>query len=163
MSFRLGLLPLVDAIRRDVAGVAGLDQRPNRVTIITRTWSSGKIGRGTFIDTEVALPPQLPVHQLATAEIAGSGGFYETGDVHVARITPSDGLGTGFTPAQLAPSFDEEGIEVIYRIDGPLAGEYALVQLRNGGLSGPVGGYPGKGGIYSYALVLRARFAKATP
>jgi len=156
---------VVDEIRGNVAGAAGLDQRPNQVTILTRTWSGGKIGAGNPNDVTLALPPQLPVHQLTARDVAGSGGLYTSGDIQVSHITPSDGQGVGFTPAQLGPSFEEEGIEAIYVVTGPLAGEYALVELRTGGASGPPGdsGRPGRGGIYSYALVLRARFAKVFP
>lgn len=165
MSFRLDLLQTVDEIRGNVAGVNGLDQRPNKVTIISRTWSGGKIGAGTPNDVVLELPQQLPVHQLTARDVSGSGGFYATGDIQVSHITPSDGQGTGFTPAQLSPSFDDEGHEAVYVVEGPLSGEYTLIELRTGGASGPPGdsGRVGRGGIYSYALVLRARFSKVFP
>ncbi len=129
MSFRLGILAAVDAAR-SLAGPSGLDIRTNRVTVRTRTWSGGRLKLGTATDSDLELSPHFPVRYLSSHEVSSSAGEYEVGDIFVNHITPSNGAGVGFTPAQLKPVVTANNVEIIYLITGEHAGEYGLVELR---------------------------------
>lgn len=129
MSFRKDILEIANDIRRDVP--AGLDLRQqNKLEIIRRVWAGGKPGSdGGKSDTTLELVERYKVRQLSTREIAGSGGVFETGDLRIGPITPSNGAGVGYTVAQLAP--DGGGnVEVIYKLSGPHAGEYRRIALE---------------------------------
>jgi hypothetical protein len=158
VSLRTSLLPVVHAIR-GIAGPAGLDQRPNSLTLTQRDWSGGRKDLGTSTDTLlITFPGYLPIHQLTEKDVADSGGRYIDTDLAVSRILPYDSTsGLGYTPAQLDPTVTSDGTEFIYNVSGPLAGDFSLVEIRSGGRAAHVGGYPGYGGVYSYALVLRRR------
>jgi hypothetical protein len=147
MTLRTTLLQ-VSARLRALAGPARMDQRPHRVSIITRTWSGGYRGAGASSETSLDLPQDFIVRQVSTREIASSGGRYELGDVKVENITPayvaSDGITGGFSPADLNPVVTRNGIEILYRIAGPHAGDYQLVELESWR-------------TYGYDLVLRRR------
>lgn len=158
MSLRTSLIPAIHAIR-GIAGPAGLDQRPNSIVLIQRVWSGGRKNVGTATDTTlITFPGYLPIHQLTEKEVTESGGRYPSTDLAVSRIVPFDAASNiGYTPAQLNPTVTTDGTEFIYVVTGPLAGEYALTEIRSGGRAAHVGGYPGYGGVYSYALVLRKR------
>lgn len=158
MSLRTSLLPVVHAIRA-IAGPTALDQRPNSLALIQRVWSGGRKGQGTPTDTTlITFPGYLPIHQLSEKDVAASGGRYKDSDIAVSRIVPYDATsGVGYTGAQLDPTVNSDGTEFIYVVTGPLAGEYSLVEIRDGGRAAHVGGYPGYGGVYSYAMTLRRR------
>lgn len=148
MSLRTALLRVADRVRA-ISGPTRLDQRPHQLTIITRTWSGGYKGTGTATESAVLLPPHFPIRQVSTREIASSGGRYELGDVAVDNITPEyidprDGQTKGFNPNVLNPVVTRNGIEIVYRIAGPHAGDYQLVELQSWR-------------PYSYRLVLRRR------
>ena len=134
---------------RAVAGPEHLDQRPHQLSIVTRTWSGGRKEAGEATDTALALPQQLPIRQLSTREIAGSGGRYEVGDVLVEGITPEyvdprTGEARGYSPLVLDPHVARNGTEIVYRLTGPHAGDYQLVELQSWR-------------PYAYHLVLRRR------
>lgn len=99
----------------------------------------------------------LPIRYMSAHEVASAGGRFNTEDVMVSRITPSDGATHGFTPEQLQPKVTANGVEIIYRITGPISGDYAILDDRIGGRASHPGGYSGRGGVYSYALILRRR------
>lgn len=160
MSLRTELLESCEDIRRAVR--LGLDQCPNKLTILRRDWSGGRVGSGTA--TEIVLidfDRYLPIRYMLAHEVSASGGRYNVQHVMVSRITPFDGVNTGFTPEQLQPTIDENGTELVYRITGPIDGDFAIVDLRIGGRASHPGGYSGRGGTYSYALILERR--RTTP
>lgn len=159
MSLRTDLLGIAEDIRKDLRGPNGLDQCPNKLTVIERTWSGGRVGKGSPTDTVlIDFDRYLPIRYMLAHEVASSGGRYKTQDVMVSRITPSDHNGKGFTPKMLQPDIEDNGIEIIYQITGDaINGEYSIVDLRVGGRASHPGGYSGRGGTYSYALILRSR------
>lgn len=160
MSLRTDLLAACEDIR--IAVRLGLDQCPNKLTIIRRDWSGGRVGAGTATETILFdFDRYLPIRYMLAHEVAASGGRFNVQHVMVSRITPWDGKSTGFTPEQLQPTITENGIELVYRISGQIAGDFAIVDLRIGGRASHPGGYSGRGGTYSYALILERR--RTTP
>lgn len=149
MSIRKSLIPVVAKIRA-LAGPTFADVRINQLTIRTRTWSGAYPQDGTYTDSDLVLPPHFPIRRIESAEVRGVDGAYETGDIIVDHITPSDGAGTGYTLAQLAPRPTTNNVEIIYLITGEHPGEYALVDARS---------YRS----FTYQLVLRRRLTTPMP
>ena len=144
MSLHDDLLAVVDEVR-NVLSPTELDQIRHQVTIRTRTWSGGAKGIGTATDVDLVLPQKFRVDPMTIADVSGSGGNYEIGDIQVRHITPTNADHTvGFTPEQLDPTITTDAQEVLYVVTGPHAGEYALQDLRNFK-------------NYSWTLVLRRR------
>ncbi len=123
---------------RKIPGTLGL--RPNAVTIEIRTWDGGKVGRGAatvstpgdpFGTVGLTILPTPKVREVSTHEVASSGGVYEQGDLVVGPITPAypGPPAGGYTVEQIAPEIapDQAGIEVVYLITGPDAGEYRRI------------------------------------
>lgn len=129
MSFRTNLLATIDSIRA-ISGPSRFDIRTNALTIRTRTWSGTSIGDGTATDVDLVLPAIYPIRLVRASEVTSAAGRYELGDLIVRHITPSDGNGVGYTPAQLKPVITTNNVEVIYLIVGAHAGEYSLVECR---------------------------------
>lgn len=129
MSLRKGLLGIVDAAR-SLSGPKFADIRVNQLTIRTRTWSGARIGQGTYTDSDLVLPAQYPIRYLSMQEINTSAGQYETGDVLVDHVTPSNGKGVGYTNEQLQPTVTTNNVEVIYILAGDHPGEYSIVEFR---------------------------------
>ncbi len=125
-SLRECLLPMVDELR-DLRSPSELDQETTQITIRTRTWSEGRRDKGKPHDVDVVLPQRYKVVEMATREIAGSGGRYSAGDLKV-HVTPQYDTGQvgsafetgGFTVAQLAPQPKKNGIEIFYVLCGTL-------------------------------------------
>ena len=157
MSLRTGLLRVAESVRHSVR--LGLDQCPNQLTIIRQEWSGGRVALGTPTQTVlIKFDRYLPIRYMLAHEVTSSGGRYFYDDVMVSRITPAaDGNTVGFTPEQLQPTISQNGIEIIYHIDGNISGDYTIRDLRVGGRASHAGGYSGRGGTYSYALILRKR------
>lgn len=131
MGFRKTFLPLAEQFRK-ISGPSFADIR-HQITIRRRVWSGTYIREGTATDTDLVLPAHYPIRHITAAEVSASGGAYTTEDLLVNHVTPSDGLTTGYTDAQLAPAVTDRKTEVFYVItnsDGVLAGEYTLVELR---------------------------------
>lgn len=161
MSLRTGLLGVAEDIRHALR--LGLDQCPNKLQIVRRVWDGGRVGAGTPTENIlIDFDRYLPIRFMLAHEVAASGGRYSTQDVMVSRITPFDGVSKGYTPTQLQPTVAQNGIELIYRLSGDaFNGDYAILDLRTGGRASHPGGYSGRGGTYSYALILRRR--RTTP
>ncbi len=141
MSLRTRVLPVFERLRA-LAGPARFDIRTTRLAVVTRTWTGGcrdadppTPATPRYVDVVLDLPPIYEMKQLATRDIASSGGLYEMGDVKVGPITPrftrTDGTIGGFTEADLKPTPTANGIEVLYVLIGAHAGEYQLVELRS--------------------------------
>ncbi len=147
MALRNALLQM-SARLRALAGPERMDQRPHRLSILTRTWSGGYKEAGEATEDGIELPQHFIIRQVTTREISSSGGRYEMGDVMVDGITPEyvdrDGKPRGFSPIALNPVVTRSGVEVIYRITGPHEGDYQIVELQSWR-------------PYGYALVLRRR------
>ena len=155
MTLRTSLLKVADVVREIKRT---LDQCPNQLSIVQKTWAGGRRGRGASTETIlITFPAKFSMREITAADEASSTGLFKQGDVMVTHITPSDGASVGYTPAQLRPTFDQDGIDVIYRITGPLAGDYSLVNGLFGGRVSNHGIWSGRSGIYSYALHLRKR------
>lgn len=132
------MLPVFDRLRA-LTGPSRFDIRPTNLSVVTRRWTSGKVGveppnpsAPAYSDTRLDLPAVYKSRQVTTREIASSGGRYETGDVRVGPITPTylraDGSSGGVSEAQLKP-FGDDATEIIYELVGAHAGEYALLGL----------------------------------
>lgn len=154
MTLRTSLLATADLVRslaatETLSGDEGLDVWICPVTILTRTWPSGEPGRGTPNDVLLVVSPTPEVREVNAREVAGSGGLYRPMDVRIGQITPAydgegDAPGGGYTPEQLAPRPTMRGVEIIYRLGGPLVGEYHRVEAR---FSDP----------FEYALIVRRK------
>jgi hypothetical protein len=117
-----------------------MGMRPNAVSRVVRTWTSGKVKVPwpavvdvDYEDDTLVFEPTPKVREISTREIASSGGVYADGDLRIERITPafpSPSAG-GYTPTQIAPTASGPGIEIFYVITGPLAGVYRRVDCRN--------------------------------
>jgi hypothetical protein len=129
MSLRTQLLPAVEAARK-LTGPSFADVRVNQLTIRKRTWSGSRIALGDPTDEDLVLPPHYPIRYMTAQEIFSAGGLYETGDVLVDHITPSDGAGTGYTLEQLRPVVEANNVDVIYILTGTHAGEYRCIDVR---------------------------------
>lgn len=129
MSFRTDLLSVVDAVR-SLNGPDGLDLRTNQLTIRTRQWSGSYVREGSATDVDLVLNKFYPVRHIREAEVRGSAGLYQAGDILVDHVTPSDGAGVGYTRDQLVPTVTTQNVEVIYLISGAHPGEYSLVECR---------------------------------
>lgn len=129
MSFRTSILATVDAAR-SIAGPSQYDIRTNRVTIRTRTWDGDFVGAGNYTDSDLDLAPHYPIRYVTTQEIFSSGGAYETGDILVDHITPSDGGSVGYTKEQLHPQPTSDNVEIIHILTGTHAGEYRCLDVR---------------------------------
>lgn len=155
MSFRERMLSIADKLRylptaTTFAGGPGFDIRPNVVTVVVRTWTSGKVESPWPAEADVdyiddpstLLTPTPKVRRVTSGEIAGSGGLYEQGDLIVAPITPFyeiedfDGLSVqvttgGYTPEQLDPVVtDRKGVQKLWILEGPNGGTFRLIDLR---------------------------------
>lgn len=132
MSLRTSLLSVADTVRslaspETLGGGVGLDAWINTLTVRKTTWSGGRPGVGTATHEDLLLSPNPEMREVTDREITGSGGRYTSQDVRVQHITPAYS-GGGYTPAQLAPDVTSAAMEVVYIVQGPLAGEYALVE-----------------------------------
>jgi hypothetical protein len=124
MSLVEDMLSVLDE-GRGLMGEFGLI--PSQLTIRTRTWSGLRRDVGTATDVDLVLPPRYEVREVNGREIMSSGGEYTKGDVRVGPITPKNAT-SGYTPDELKP-VGAKGIEIIYIITGPLAGDYRLLDL----------------------------------
>jgi len=120
MALREDLLPAVDEIRA-IPGDLGL--RRFTVTRITRTYTSGVVGRKPFTDVELALDNggQNVKATLATEkqiqQILGSGHIMKAGTWLVGPVTP-DFVGGGTSP----DGFDVAtgtAAQIFFKLTGP--------------------------------------------
>lgn len=111
----------------------------SQLTIIQRRWNGGLIGNeGGYFDTTLPLPQHYEIALVSTAQIMGSGGQYETGDIRIGPITPpfvdnfslTPHIG-GFSEAQLHPVPKTDDVQIIYSVTGLHAGEYQFVALES--------------------------------
>lgn len=128
MGFLQDCRKLADGARQYASDLTGI--RTNRVTIRKRTWSGTRLRLGDPTDVDLELPARYPVRYLTGQEISSSAGQYETGDVLVRHITPSNGASVGYPAAQLQPAITTNNVELIYLLVGEHAGEYTLIDLR---------------------------------
>lgn len=128
MSIRTSALKLANKLRA-LPSSTGVDIYTTSVTIRTKTWTSGRRGaEGPVTTSDVVLTPRPKVREIKQREIADSGGRYESGDVKIGPVTPSNAVG-GYTPSQLTPRATASGIEYVYVLSGGITGEYKLVEL----------------------------------
>ncbi len=133
MTLRDDLLPALDGARA-ICDELGL--RQNAVAIVLRTWASGEIETpstqtaGTdYTDVTIRLVPNPKVRRVTQREIASSGGRYETADIVIGPMTPAF-AGGGNTVAQLDPLVLAAGVELIFVLTGPNAGEHVVIDVR---------------------------------
>ncbi len=105
-TLRDDLLEVLDDARR-IADDLGMHQVA--VSVLTRTWSSGRIQTGSFVDATLTLDP--------VPHVRGTSGDPE---VVVGPITPQYPAsmlapGGGYTPAQLNPT-QISGVQYYYKI-----------------------------------------------
>jgi len=106
-----------------------LGLRPNVLSIVRRTWPSGRIDDGDPIDEVIAtISPTPKIEELTSEEIASSGGVYVIGDLRVSGITPAypGPPAGGYTLDEIQPTVaaGTRGKEIVYVVTGPNAGEY---------------------------------------
>jgi hypothetical protein len=107
-TLRDDLEPVVDELR----GLANdLGFRPYTVTVRTRTWSGGAVGRGSATVSDRVLSPVPKVQDVPARLVVGPGGKYETGDRIVRKVSRS------YTLSQLGASALNAGVEVEWLID----------------------------------------------
>lgn len=120
MSLRDDLLPLVDEIRA-IPGDLGL--RRFTVTRVTRTYTSGTVGRKPYTDVELALDnggqniKATLASEKQIQQILGSGHVMKPGTWLIGPITP-DFSGGGTSP----DGFDVAtgtAAQIFYKITGP--------------------------------------------
>lgn len=112
---REAVLPSLNVARN---AIAALGLRPiSRVTLRVRTWDGGAPGLGVATFTDTVIDPTPRARQLASAEVAASGGTYEQGDYRVDRISPQFS-GGGLSTAALAPALtDAQDFVVVLTTD----------------------------------------------
>jgi hypothetical protein len=120
MTLRDDLLPIADSIR-GIPGELGL--RGHTVTARVRTWSGGRPGVGTKIDTDTVLTVGAgaynpKVTRVNEKDITASGGLYRQLDVKVGPFTP-EYTGGGVTTAILDPASTLVAAEILFKIEGP--------------------------------------------
>ena len=104
------------------------------ITILVESWT-GRAGDGVA-SYETIATLRYPTREVSKREVASSGGLYQAGDLIVSDVTKpyTGGLGGGYTEAQLRPASGfattTQNKRVIYRADGDLAGDYALISLN---------------------------------
>ena len=133
MSLRDDLLPTLNDART-ICDDFGL--RQNAVDVVVRTWTSGKVGTPAtqtpgvdYSEQRVHLTPNPKVRYLTQREVASSGGRYKDEDLMVGPMTPAF-VGGGISTAELFPVNRQKGVEILFVITGPNAGEFALIDPR---------------------------------
>ena len=123
MTFREDLLPCLDAIQ-DIAGPDCLDLRTNRVFIVQRQFGqSTDYELGTAADCETEITPRPHIRE------RNKGRELVVKPVHqkyVDIITGATTASGGFDADNVNPE-DRTQADIIFRIEGPNAGEYRLV------------------------------------
>jgi len=126
--------------------MAELGFRQNRLRIEQREWSGGRVGAGEAkVTSSVTIEPPPRIREMGGQEVLSSGGLYQRSDLRADSITPYydvDGETGGYAAGEFAPEVTSDAEEVVYVIEGPLAGEYTRVALQRDKALG-------------YALVLR--------
>lgn len=132
MSLRSAMLKTANKLR-GIPSKPSIDVNTTSVTVRTRTWVGGRIGKeGGYFDDDLEIVPRPRVREISQREITGPAGRYQAGDVRVSGITPShsENPGIGYTEDQIAPPATSGGIEVIYVLEGAMSGEYTRVDLQ---------------------------------
>lgn len=150
MTLREDLLPLVDACRQITED---LDQRTTGLTIRTRTWTSGFVGKTSdppavsFTDSDVVFPKRYHIKVLSPEKaqqiVAASAGRLDPGQYVKLWVTPTFD-GGGHSQAELMPQ-GSQGVEILYVLSGVgMNANYTLATFNN---DRP----------YRYELILRRR------
>ena len=123
MTFRDDLLPCLDALQ-EIAGPACLDVRTNQVFVTLRTYSVD-VDLGTFIDVDTELLPRPQVRERSRGrELVVKPVHQKYVDIAVGSTTQSGGLDAdNLNPADAARTV------VIFKVLGPNAGEYTLIDF----------------------------------
>lgn len=137
MSLRTDLLPVADAVRAIREQGGGIDTIVHQVFVVTKTWGGGFAGsdaHGSDATSEFAIAPRYLLREVSDQEVNESGGRLLHGDISVGPITPTftdeNGAPGGYADADLAPVSTSQGVEIYYRVTGPMEGQYQLVSLQ---------------------------------
>lgn len=103
------LLGMVDDLRGSLNPDMGVRQW--RVYVVSRLWTGGRIGDGTFVDTETELLPQPLISSYELFYGLSPAGLTESGKVVASEVSLT------YTEAELKPS--------------PVAGEEIMYLLRD--------------------------------
>jgi hypothetical protein len=122
MTLRTDVLPIVDTGRQIVDD---LGFRPFTCKIVTRTWSSGKVGAGTPTDAEKTIVPRPKI-------VEQDGGR----TLIVGPLTPAYAIagGGGYEPSDLRPADAPGGVETFWFVEGPFASGYTRVKCKVSGI-----------------------------
>lgn len=155
MSLRDDLLPLVDECRTITED---LGQRTTALTVRTRTWLSGFVGKEQptaphFTDSDLVFPARYHIKNLSPNQvnqiISASAGRFQPGQYVKLWVTPQFS-GGGYPQSSLVPS-GSTGVEIIYVLFGSgLNGTFNLVTFNS---DRP----------YRYELILRERNESSIP
>lgn len=114
---------LQDVVDEARGMVDELGFRPFAVTVRTRTWSGGELGRGTSTDVDVLLDPAPKVEGLSGRYAFATPGRFADGDLMVTRISRS------YDEADLGGGPPAAGVEVTWQVDdGDNVEEYVLAE-----------------------------------
>lgn len=105
--FADALVGVVDDIRGLIHGTLGT--RPNRVFIVTRTWSGSLVGDGTPASVEMELLPPPMVTEAVRYELR-PGGREEEGEVVLTNVSLT------YSEGELAPTVPNNRTEWAYKI-----------------------------------------------
>lgn len=122
MTFRKGLMPIVDRIR-GIPDTLGL--RDYTVTIRVRSWSGSRPGvdNSSSSDADTTFWVDGGTHrprvvQVTQRDIIASGGALQDQDIKVGPVTPSYG-GGGVDITTFDPSNLDGPAEVLFKVEGP--------------------------------------------
>lgn len=119
MSFHDDCCDIIET-HQPLCGPDGFDIRPNRVFLVTVTWSGGEVRLGVATTTEVEILPRPRVEETVDGR-----------EVVIEPVIPehTGGSGGGIPISTIHPA-DSAAAEHYIRIDGPNAGTWALFQFE---------------------------------
>ncbi len=124
MTFREDLLPCLDAIQ-EIAGAGCLDVRTNRLFVIERRTNTGNSELGSVQDCEVEVLPRPMIRE------RNKGRELIVKPVHQKYVDIIQGATTvsgGRDARDLNPD-DRDGVCIVFRVEGPNAGEYTMTDF----------------------------------
>ena len=86
MTFRDDMIACADELRNDIADVE-FQTRLHTVKTRRRSWSDGRVGKGTATDTDVTITPKPKVGPVDTRLRMAEPGKYQDGDRLVRKVS----------------------------------------------------------------------------
>jgi len=108
------LVGICDTIRDEIHGALGT--RPYKTSIVTRRWSSGRVGEGSYTDTVVQLKPDPEV-------IRSGGNRKDPGGQSGVNKATLRCVSLTYTEDELYNREKTPGVEVVYMLERQFGGE----------------------------------------